>query len=246
MAPRLLEPFQLAQRSFSLLSCLCPSPASGSFVHCLSVLAGQNEPMQSGRACRVCCAFQNYLAHCTFSEMSPLHRPCSNLQILWTNGGKKLLVPKDFWMLSLPQAPQTWGESSVLSIHGGSRLPSGSPPSAGPPGHLAMSGPSRNGRGVQGDRWQLCQPDNSSDLHTAPGAGEKVQGMLCLSQQAAMAVALTQDHLTEHPKYFISYLWISFLSQIVPDRMLFHLLKIWGSCPPLLETVLLPLIPEEL
>lgn len=150
----------------------------------------------------------------------------------------------------LPQAPQTWGGSSVLSIRGGSRLPSGSPPSPGPPGQLAISGPLHNGRRVQGDRWQLCQLDSSSDLHTSPlGLGKRARGRRASPNRKSMAVAFTQDQLisfTEHRKYFISYLWISLLSQIVPDRMLFHLLKIWGLCPPLLETVLLPLSPEEL
>lgn len=150
-------------------------------------------------------------------------------------------------MLFLPLAPQPRGGSSVLHIHSGSRMPSGSPPSAGPPGQLAISGPWCNGTSVQGDRWQLCQPDRTAHLTCTllcQGWGKGPGDTALLP-----TLAFTQDLLisfAEYEKYFISYLRVSFLSQIVPDRMLFHLLKIWGSCPPLLETVLLPLIPEEL
>lgn len=75
MAPRLLEPFQLAQKSLDLLSSLCPSPASGSLVHCPTVLAGHVEPMQTGWAVHAECVvvsrttwltvlFQSWV-HCT-------------------------------------------------------------------------------------------------------------------------------------------------------------------------------------
>lgn len=106
--------------------------------------------------------------------------------------------------------------------------------------------------------WQTCPRGQMAALpagqliwptHCSLGLGKRAKGHHAYPNRQSVAVAFTRDQLipfTEHQKYFISYLWISFLSQIVPDRMLFHLLKIWGSCPPLLETVLLPLIPEEL
>lgn len=64
-----------------------------------------------------------------------------------------------------------------MSTCGGSRLPSGRPPSPVPPGQLSRFGPLRNSRGGQQDRWQLLPAEPSIQrTRCSTGAWEKGQG----------------------------------------------------------------------
>lgn len=170
-----------------------------------------------------------------------------------------LYVPAQLWTPYFPHTPQPCrGSSSVRSVmaadcHLGALLLRSLLVSWPDRCHYVMS------EVAKGTDGSCCPQKVSSDPHCrssgALGTGPRAERFSCRAVMAAAgAEALLsssgkRDQLisfTDLWKYFISCLQRNFLSQIVSGRMCFHSVKIWRSCPPLLEIVLVALKPEEL
>lgn len=170
-----------------------------------------------------------------------------------------LYVPAQLWTPYFPHTPQPCrGSSSVRSVmaadrHLGALILRSLLVSWPDRCHYVMS------EVAKGTDGSCCPQKVSSDPHCrssgALGTGPRAERFSCRAVMAAAgAEALLsssgkRDQLisfTDLWKYFISCLQRNFLSQIVSGRMCFHSVKIWRSCPPLLEIALVALKPEEL